>query len=341
MASTSARIGSWAQALRGCNVDDASTADPIARWLVISRACVFSMTIFSALIGTLLAAADGYFRPGLALLCLTGLVAAHAANNLLNDYLDVKNGVDTEDYPRARYAPHPLLGGLTTPRRLLGAVLILNLIDAAIMLILGLAAGRPWVFAFAAAGLALSVFYVAWPVKLKHRGLGELTALLVWGPLMTGGTYYVVAGTITPLGWLATLPYGLLVATVLVGKHIDKLKEDASIGVHSIPVLLGSRKARVLNMALMVLFFLLLVVLVAVGAMGFWILLTLLALPSLLVALRHYSRPRPDEAPPGWTVWPLWYVGWAMILNRRVGQWFVLGLLLNVAWAVVRTRFLG
>jgi 1,4-dihydroxy-2-naphthoate octaprenyltransferase len=299
------------------------------------------MTVFSALIGTLLAAADGYYSWPLALLALVGLVAAHAANNLLNDYLDVKNGVDSAGYPRAQYSPHPLLSGLTTPRRLLAAVLLLNLLDAAIMLILGLAAGRPWVFAFALAGLALSVFYVAWPVKLKHRGLGELTALLVWGPLMTGGTYYVVAGTITPLVWLATLPYGLLVATVLVGKHIDKLQEDAAIGVHSIPVLLGNEKARVLNMALMVLFFLLLVVLVVVGAMGFWILLTLLALPSLVVALRIYSRPKPDQAPPGWTVWPLWYVGWAMLLNRRVGQLFVLGLLLNVAWAALRARFLG
>jgi 1,4-dihydroxy-2-naphthoate polyprenyltransferase len=335
------RVGSWAQALRGCNVDDPARADPIARWLVISRACVFSMTVFSALIGVLLAAADGYYNWLLAILALAGLVAAHAANNLLNDYLDVKNGVDREDYPRARYAPHPLLGGLTTPRRLLGAVLILNLFDAAIMLILGLAAGRPWVFAFAVAGLALSVFYVAWPIKLKHRGLGELTAFLVWGPLMTGGTYYVVAGTIAPPVWLATLPYGLLVATVLVGKHIDKLQDDAALGVHSIPVLLGGRNARALNMALMVLFFLLLVALVVVGAMGFWILLTLLALPRLLLALRHYARPRPDEAPAGWTVWPLWYVGWSMLLNRRVGQLFVLGLLLNVAWAVLRARFLG
>jgi 1,4-dihydroxy-2-naphthoate octaprenyltransferase len=341
MASLSARIGTWAQALRGCNVDDASQADPIARWLVISRACVFSMTVFSALIGVLLAAADGYTNWHLAFLALAGLVAAHAANNLLNDFLDVKNGVDSADYPRAQYAPHPLLGGLTTPRKLLGAALILNLLDAAIMVTLGLAAGRPWVFALAVAGLALSVFYVAWPIKLKHRGLGELTALLVWGPLMTGGTYYVVAGTITPLAWLATLPYGLLVATVLVGKHIDKLPQDAAIGVRSIPVLLGSKNARALNMALMVLFFLLLVVLVAVGALGFWILLTLLALPRLLVALRHYSRPRPDAAPPGWTVWPLWYVGWAMILNRRVGQLFVLGLLLNVAWATLGARLLG
>jgi 1,4-dihydroxy-2-naphthoate octaprenyltransferase len=331
----------WMQALNGCNVDDVAHADAVTRWLVISRACVFPMTLFSALIGVLLAAADGFYAWGLALLALVGLVAAHAANNLLNDYLDLKNGVDTADYPRAQYSPHPLLGGLTTPGTLLRAVALLNLLDAGIMLILAFAAGRPWVLAFAVAGLLLSVFYVASPIKLKHRGLGELTALVVWGPLMTGGTYYTVAGTISPAVWLATLPYGLLVATVLVGKHIDKLHEDAAIGVHSIPVLLGEQRARRLNMVLMVLFFLLIVLLVVVGAMGFWILLTLLALGTLAAVLRQYARPRPDQAPPGWTVWPLWYVGWAMILNRRVGQLFVLGLILNVLWTIVRTRYLG
>jgi 1,4-dihydroxy-2-naphthoate octaprenyltransferase len=331
----------WMQALDGCNVDDVAHADAVSRWLVISRACVFPMTLFSALIGVLLAAADGYTQWGLAFLALAGLVAAHAANNLLNDYLDVKNGVDTEDYPRAQYSPHPLLGGLTTPGTLLRAVVLLNLLDAAIMLFLAFFAGRPWVIGFAVAGLLLSVFYVAGPIKLKHRGLGELTALMVWGPLMTGGTYYTVAGTISPAVWLATLPYGLLVATVLVGKHIDKLHQDAAIGVHSIPVLLGEERARRLNMALMVFFFVLVVALVGAGALGAWILLTLLALGTLVTVLRTYARPRPDRPPAGWTVWPLWYVGWAMVLNRRVGQLFVLGLILNVVWSMVRSRFLG
>jgi 1,4-dihydroxy-2-naphthoate octaprenyltransferase len=334
-------LADWKEALSGCNVDDVAAADPVTRWLVISRACVFSMTISSALIGVLLAAADGYYRWFLAFLCLVGLVGAHAANNLINDYLDVKNGVDTMDYPRAQYSPHPLLGGLTTPGHLLAAVLLLNLLDAAIMFYVGLAAGRPGVFAFAIAGLLLSVFYVAWPIKLKHRGLGELTALVVWGPLMIGGTYYVIAGTIPAGVWLATLPYGLLVATVLVGKHIDKRDKDAAIGVHSIPVLLGAGGARRLNMALMILFFALVIALVVTGIVGVWILLTLLALGRLVTVLRQYARPRPESAPAGWTVWPLWYVGWSMFLNRRVGELFVLGMVLNVVWGIVRAHFFG
>src|SRR5258707_11652147 len=37
-----------------------------------------------------------------------GLVLAHAANNMINDFFDTAGGVDTAEYTRALYAPHPL-----------------------------------------------------------------------------------------------------------------------------------------------------------------------------------------------------------------------------------------
>ena len=53
---------------------------------------------------------------------------------------------------------------------------------------------------FALLGLFVSVFYVAPPLKLKHRGFGEPGVSLVWGPLMIGGTYFVTAGDAAALG---------------------------------------------------------------------------------------------------------------------------------------------
>jgi 1,4-dihydroxy-2-naphthoate octaprenyltransferase len=44
----------------------------------------------------------------------------------------------------------------------------------------------------------------------------------------------------------------------------------------------------------------------------------------------EFRRPRPASPPEGWTVWPLWYVGWAMHLNRLAGLLLVAGLLGNV-----------
>ena len=47
------------------------------------------------------------------------------------------------------------------------------------------------IIGFALAGLLLSVSYTSF---LKRAGLGELTALIVWGPLMIGGTAFAASG---------------------------------------------------------------------------------------------------------------------------------------------------
>ena len=90
------------------------------------------------------------------------------------------------------------------------------------------------------------------PVRLKKRGLGEPDVFVVWGPLMVCGTYYSAVGTV---GWnivLASLPYGLLCTTVLMGKHIDKIPYDEPLGIRTLPVLLGEARARVVTLAMMI-----------------------------------------------------------------------------------------
>jgi len=224
----------WQIALDTCNYPDVHHADVLTRWLVIARACVFSMTITSGVIGVLLALGMGAFaedtlaRIGYALLAVIGLIAAHATNNLVNDWTDVRRGVDTEDYPRAQYSTHPVLGGLTTPARLLQVALALTALDGAIMLLLAWASG-PLVIAFAVSGLALSLGYTAF---LKRFALGEITALIVWGPLMTGGTVYAIAGELAArraASDAALRPDRRLGAD---RQAHDKIESDRPVGVH-------------------------------------------------------------------------------------------------------------
>lgn len=319
----------WMTVLRTCNAPEGEALDSITRWLVATRACVLSMTATSVLIGVLLAAQKHRPRLDLAVLVLAGLLLAHMGNNLLNDWLDARAGVDTDPaYPRADYAPHPLLGGLVTERDLLLAVGLIHLV--AFLIGLYLFVLRGWLVALLAVlGVFLSVAYTAPPFALKRRGLGELTAFLVWGPLMTGGTYYVLEGAVDAAIFSATVPYGLLVGTVLLGKHLDKYDADRRKGIYTLPVLLGMENARWLTMVLMVGTFALVVLLVVLRVLPIWTMLVLLAVPRLVTVLRVYRRPRPAQPPPEWPIWPLWYVGWAMWLNRRVGLLFVSGLLLG------------
>ena len=180
-----------------------------------------------------------------------------------------------------------------------------------------------------AGGLFVSVFYVAPPIRLKHHGLGEPGVFLVWGPLMVGGTFLAATGTIP--GWvlLASVPYALIVTSVLFGKHIDKIEADKKKGVRTMPVLLGERNARITAQLLMIAFYPIVLFAAAVGWIGPWVALVVLGIPRLVQVLKVFNQPRPEVPPHSYVGWPLWFVGQAFVHTRRAGALLVVGLLLN------------
>ncbi|MEO8463078.1 MAG: prenyltransferase [Chloroflexota bacterium] len=330
------RLRTWKTIFNTANLPEgmAQPPDAVSKWLVITRAAVFSMTVTSGLIGGLLAVGAQQLTGevtvnwGLLALAILGLVVAHAANNMINDYFDLEGGVDTDDYVRALYAPHPILSGWVTKKQLGAAILLANAIDLGIMLFLVSQRG-PLVAAFALGGLFVSVFYVAPPIRLKHIGLGEPGVFVVWGPLMVVGTFFIATGEIPGWAWVASLPYAILVTTVLFGKHIDKIDADRKKGVRTMPVLLGEARARRVAQILMVAFYPIVIAAVLVGWIGPWVALVLIGLPRLISVLRTFNAPRPEMAPHSYVGWPLWFVGAAFIHTRRAGGLLVLGLLLN------------
>jgi len=313
--------------LTTCNAPGGAN-DFVSRWLVLTRACVQPMTLTAVAIAGLLAVRAPGFDLGLFLLAAAGLVIAHAANNLINDIFDEQLGTDTADYPRALYAPHPVVSGMATRATMIRAALLLNLADLAILIVLLLFRGWP-VLAFAVAGLVVSVGYTAPVLRFKKRGLGEPAVLLVWGPLMVGGTYYAATGHLTWQVLAASVPYGLLSTTVLLGKHLDKLEWDRPLAIGTLPVLLGERAARRLTLGLMVAFYVATVVLIIAGALPIPALVALLALPRLRQAWPHLRRPRPERPPPDYPIWPLWYAAAAFVHTRRAGALLVAGLVLG------------
>jgi 1,4-dihydroxy-2-naphthoate polyprenyltransferase len=252
----------------------------------------------------------------------------------MNDLFDTQVGTDTATYPRALYAPHPVLSGLVSRRTLLTAILAVNLADLAILVVLTWARGWP-VVAFAIAGFLLSVAYTAPPLRLKKHGLGEPDVFVVWGPLMVCGTYYSAVGSV---GWevlVASLPYGLLCTTVLMGKHIDKIPYDAPLGIRTVPVILGEARARAVTLAMMAGFYVLVAVAVAVGAMPWPALLVVFALPRLLKVWPYFRRPPPEEPPAKFPVWPLWYAALAWLHVRQAGALLVLGLAIGAVLRII------
>ncbi|MCA1712412.1 MAG: prenyltransferase [Actinobacteria bacterium] len=320
------RRSSWLYALRTTNPPPGVEPDGVTRWLVVTRAAVLPMTVFAGLVAGLLAVRADGFSYGDFLLALLGITVAHTANNLMNDLADTQVGTDTEAYPRALYAPHPILSGLVTKKQLVGAVLACQVVDLVVMLVLAGKHGWP-VVAFAVTGLLLSYAYTAPPLRLKKHGLGEPDVFLTWGPLMVAGTYFSSTGELPWQVWVASIPYGLLCTTVLMGKHIDKIPYDAPTGTRTLPVMLGEARARTATKGLLIGFYVTTVLAVAVGALPWPVLVVAGGIPVLRKVLGALSEPRPDEPPAGFPVWPLWFAAICFLHTRRAGALLVAGLL--------------
>ena len=143
MTTIAQRVTTWRYVMNHANMPDGVAMDSVSKWLIVTRAAVFTMTATSGIIGGLLAigtagAAVNYWY---LVLSVIGLVIAHAANNMINDYFDLEGGVDTDEYVRALYAPHPILSGWLTKAQLRNAILLMQAFDLAILIVLVLARG--------------------------------------------------------------------------------------------------------------------------------------------------------------------------------------------------------
>ena len=302
--------------------------DVISKWLISTRAAVLIMTFLSAAIAGIFALRAGQFNFGLWLLLAIGLVFAHATNNLVNDYTDYRRGVDKDNYFRTQYGPQPVQQGLMTTRQLLTYAAVTGLIALAAGLVLVVVRG-PLALLLLAAGAFFVLFYT-WP--LKYIGLGEIAVIIVWGPLMVGGGYFVITGHWVWNVVLASLPYALGTTMVIFGKHIDKIESDKAKGIHTLPVLMGEKAARITTLAMMALQYVFVIYLVITGFFSPVLLVVLLGLTAAPAVLAVYKNPKPKERPAnyGEEIWPLWFVALSFMHNKRFGMLYVLGLILDV-----------
>ncbi len=133
-----------------------------------------------------------------------------------------------------------------------------------------------------------------------------------------------------PLVALAGVPFGLSVVSINIGKHIDKLDEDKRKGVGTLPVRIGEKAARYLNITILVLVYV--VILYMVFGLRYFtpvLLLVFFAGKRLMYAVGVLTKPRPTEPPKEWPGWPTWFSGFAFYHNRLFENLFVLAIFLD------------
>jgi 1,4-dihydroxy-2-naphthoate octaprenyltransferase len=311
--------------------DEFAHLDALTRFLYAARSVILVISAQSAVMAGLLAATDRRFAVLPFVLVFVGYIVLHAISNLSNDYFGYRRGHDTADSPRRRYTLHPIASGAVTPRLLATGLVLLGVV------VLGIAgyfvALRGWpALVLAAVGFVLLYAYDAAPRALKELGLGEVAAFVVWGPLMIGGGYYVITGHWSSAAFAVSVPPGLGVMSILVGKHIDQRSFDSAQHQRTLPVVLGERTARVLNQSTVAGMYVASAAAVAVGALTPFVAVVLVATPRAIRALTVMSSPAPAESPLGYVGWPLWYHRVCLVHNRAFGWLYIAGLALGAIW---------
>jgi len=93
---------------------------------------------------------------------------------------------------------------------------------------------------------------------------------------------------------------------------------------------IGGKVSRYAVLAMMIAPYLFTLYLIAVRFFTPVMLIIFLALPTFLKIYPIILRPKPETRPEGQIGWPLYFVGYAFVNNRKFGSLFMFGLLIDV-----------
>lgn len=180
------------------------------------------------------------FNLGYAVLATFGLLVAHAAVNIFNDYFDARSGLDykTSRTPFSGGSGAAPEGLLTVPEVLwLGIICLLILIPMAVFFVLK--SGWMLLPLLVLAAL-LIIFYT--PLILK-MGCPEWSAGLGLGILPVMGAYFVHTGAYSASSFIASMPSFFLVHNLLLLNEFPDVEADVTVNRRTLPIVAGKKKA--------------------------------------------------------------------------------------------------
>ncbi|MBW2147065.1 MAG: 1,4-dihydroxy-2-naphthoate octaprenyltransferase [Deltaproteobacteria bacterium] len=270
--------------------------NPIRYWVRATRAPFLQAALIPVLVGTAVAYEEGFFHLWLFILAAVANMAVNAGTNLVNDYYDHLSGTDA-----ANIHPTPFSGGSRMiqegkikPDVVLRAAWVCFGLAVGIGLYLAACSGWPLIV-IGAVGLSCAFAYTAFPFKIGYRGYGEVMVGILLGPLSVLGTYFVQAGRFSWNAFWASIPVGILVASILYVNEFPDYQADRKVGKNHLIVLLGPERAARGYPLLMAAIYLSISLPILAGILPWLAVLSIGTLPvawrAARVVLRFYSDP--------------------------------------------------
>lgn len=210
-------------------------------WFSALRPRTLSASVAPVAMGTAVAHGDGVFHAGGAAAAVFGALGIQVACNFANDYFDARQGADTAD----RLGPvRAVASGLVSARAMLTmtiAVIIIIVAPCAAYLIIR----GGWPFAvLSVISVILAFAYTGSRWSLAYLGLGDLFALMFFGPIAVAGTY---AAQATRWSWqpaFAGFGIGLLACALISVNNLRDEPTDRLVHKRTLAVRWGLKWAR-------------------------------------------------------------------------------------------------
>jgi 1,4-dihydroxy-2-naphthoate octaprenyltransferase len=204
---------------------------------------------FSCALGTVLAYHDGRGDLLNAIAVMAAGLALQAGVNLVNDFFEFRQ--------RKVHDKISNYGFSAVDRQFLEVLIFLvGLAFFGLTGLLGLflawRSGWP-ILLFGFFGWIGGFFYTGEPLNYKRRGLAVTLVFFIMGVTMIAGAYYAVAGTLSWLSVLASVPVSFLISLILLANELRDFEADTTFGVRTLAVRIGYRNAVIVYCALLAL----------------------------------------------------------------------------------------
>ena len=260
-------------------------------WLLAARPKTLPAAAVPVIVGTALAVSEAVFQAGPALAALAGALFIQIGTNFANDVFDFKKGADTS----GRLGPVRVTqAGLLTPGQVLAGMWITFGLTVLVGLYLSLIGGWP-IIVIGVLSIISGIAYTGGPYPLGYHGLGDLFVFVFFGLVAVAGTYYVQAGTVSPVVFWVAVPIGLLATAILVVNNVRDIETDRAAGKQTLAVRFGARGAQFEYILLVGLAYLAPLAMWFVEVSSAWVLLTWVSLPlawsQVQLVLKTTGRP--------------------------------------------------
>lgn len=218
-------------------------------WIMASRPKTLTAAAGPVILGLALShfLSDGASLPLFFLILLTALLL-QVGTNLVNDYYDTVRGTDGDD----RLGPTRVTqAGLLKPHEVKRGFILTFVLATLLGIYLMILGGLPIIF-IGILSLIFAYAYTGGPFPLSYFGLGEVFALIFFGPIPVWGTYFILTGdkSITPA--IVGLGPGFIAAALMSINNLRDIKSDTRAGKFTLAVILGEKNARLLTLLLVI-----------------------------------------------------------------------------------------